>query len=500
VAVACSQPAPTQDLSGSAPVAEPSAPVSPLASVPAPAVIDRSPIRVSLSKDRLALTATKFEIDRLEERLTSWLRDDRTLNLHPLRGAMFVSYAGVMGELKDHQLVLKSAVFPEEAYTVLSMAGSYPEQVQARVYFDSWASPGYQRSAPVKETRMHSFSKGELSGLSVEASDAPLKLAGWKAGSALKLEKGALGVLGAGAPPKQQPPRDGARCKVNEITAEEIDALPTGEVFLLGKHCGEGAYAAELFAPDGSSRIEELPDAPKTAKRGFIAASSSTRAYLVLSTGAVAYVATWDGAALRKLELEASGDVTSVWATADGTLFFLLLQKGKAELWRVLPSGEAKKSGFFAPSPSASVWALDAETAYVPSFRSVLSTKPGLVFAGYAQKKSEAAAEPGPPRTGLPRWTEDCKTPFVFLFDVVEQSGPEFNFPNTRGALASFPKLAEINLVEIKIGSGRKLGVVVPSKDVGEQVVEHVKKQMKDENPGLACYKPADDARTIKVK
>jgi len=83
---------------------------------------------------------------------------------------------------------------------------------------------------------------------------------------------------------------------------------------------------------------------------------------------------------------------------------------------------------------------------------------------------------------------------------VVEQSGPEFNFPNTRGALASFPKLAEINLVEIKIGTGRKLGVVVPSKDVGEQVVEHVKKQMKDENPGLACYKPADDARTIKVK
>ena len=77
---------------------------------------------------------------------------------------------------------------------------------------------------------------------------------------------------------------------------------------------------------------------------------------------------------------------------------------------------------------------------------------------------------------------------YVDRLFVVEQSGKDFNFPNTRGALASFPKLADIKLVEITIGSGRKLGVVVPSKAVGDELVEHVKKHMKDENPTLACY------------
>ncbi|MBL8741194.1 MAG: hypothetical protein JNK04_08875 [Myxococcales bacterium] len=413
---------------------------------------------------------------------------------------MFVSYAGVMAELKQNELRVKYAIFPEEAYTVLTMAGSYPDNVQARVYFDSWASPGYQRQAPIKEMQTHTFLNGKLSQLGL-ASDAPLKIAGWKGGNGLKLEKGSIGVLGSGDPPKQAVAPDGAPCKGAAVTTEEIDALPSGEVFLLGKRCGQGAYVTELLGVDGKSIIEDLPGAPSTAKRAFIAAGSSSRAYVVISTGEAPYFATWDGHAMRRIDLDASGDVTSVWVSPDGALFFLLIQKGRAELWRLLPTGEAQKSGVFAPSPNASVWAADKDTAYVPSFRSILSTKPGLVFTGYAEKKDDAApVDPGPPQTGLPRFTDACPTPFVWLFDVSQVAGPDFTFPNTRGALSSYPKLAEITLVEIKVGSGRKLGVVVPSKTVGEEVVAHVKKHMKDENPGLACYKPADDARIIKVK
>ncbi len=500
-AAACADPASEAKPVASAADDAASAAPSATALAPVAAVVDRSPIKVTLAKDRLPLSATKIEVDRFEDRLTMWLSDDRALYLHGLRGAMFVSYAGLLAELKANELVLKSAIFPEEAYTVLAMGGSYPEQVLARVYFDSWASPGYQRSPPIKETQTRSFSKGELGMLGVAASDAPLKVAGWRGSTALRLEKGALTVVGSGDAPKQAAAPDGAPCKGAAIAAEELDALPSGEVFLLGKRCGQGAYAAELFGADGKSKIEELPDAPATAKRGFIVAGSSARAYVVVSTGAANYFATWDGGVMRKLELEASGDVTSVWATADGALFFLLLQKGKAELWRVLPTGEASKSGVFAPSPGASVWASDKDSAYVPSFRSVLATKPGLVFSGYAKKnESDEPTEPASPRTGLPPWRDECPAPFVWLFDVAEMSGPEFNFPNTRGALASFPKLDDITLVEVKLPRGRKLGVVVPGKAVGEAVVAHVKKQMKDENPALVCYKPAEDARIIKVK
>ncbi|MBK6520301.1 MAG: hypothetical protein IPG04_40800 [Polyangiaceae bacterium] len=37
----------------------------------------------------------------------------------------------------------------------------------------------------------------------------------------------------------------------------------------------------------------------------------------------------------------------------------------------------------------------------------------------------------------------------------------------------------------------RRLGLVVPSKEVGEAVIAHVKANMKDEDPKLLCYQPA---------
>ncbi len=501
-ALACSDGKPSGEVTAtSEAVQEASAAPSASASASAQAaIVDRSPIKTSPSKDRLVLTATKFELERMEDRLQMWMGDPRALNLHPLRGAMFVTYAGIIWQLDGHTLAPKKGIFPEEAYTVLSIVGSHPDAMLTRVYFDSWKSPGYQRSAPVKETQVRSYSGGELGRAT---GDRPLKVAGWKAGTAVGLDQGTLVMAaGNGSAPKQQPPRDGAGCKDVQIAGEEVDALPTGEIFVLGKHCGQGAHAIELFDAAGTSKIEELPQAPAAAKRGFVAASSAKSAFVALSTGELAYFARWDGAAFRKLEVEASGDVSSVWATPDGALFFILLQKGKAELWRVMPSGEVKKSGVFAPSPNAMVWASDAETAFVPSFQSVLSTKPGLTFSGYVAEKpgEDPGAALSPPRTGLPRFTDACTTPFVFLFDVVDSSGPTFDFPNTRGALKLFPKLSDLKLVEIKVGSGRKLGVVVPSKEVGEQLIEHVKKHMKDENPGLACYQPKDDARTIDLK
>ncbi|MDI1444035.1 hypothetical protein [Polyangium sp. 6x1] len=84
---------------------------------------------------------------------------------------------------------------------------------------------------------------------------------------------------------------------------------------------------------------------------------------------------------------------------------------------------------------------------------------------------------------------DDCKTPFVYLYDVSPGNANNFTFPGTRKALATFPGVADIRLVEIHEG-GRRLGVVVKSQEQGEALITHVRTTMKDENPMLICHAP----------
>ncbi len=88
-----------------------------------------------------------------------------------------------------------------------------------------------------------------------------------------------------------------------------------------------------------------------------------------------------------------------------------------------------------------------------------------------------------------PEVLDECKTPFVHLYDVKVDVLPDFTFPATRKALSSFSGAKEVSLVEFVEGA-RRLGVVVPSREVGEAVVAHVKATMKDEQPRLVCYEP----------
>lgn len=90
----------------------------------------------------------------------------------------------------------------------------------------------------------------------------------------------------------------------------------------------------------------------------------------------------------------------------------------------------------------------------------------------------------------------ECATPFVHLYDVSALSEPTFTFPTTRKALTSFAKADRIGMVEFREGV-RRLGLTVPSKEIGEEVIAHVKATMKDESPRLICYAPPSSARTI---
>jgi len=93
---------------------------------------------------------------------------------------------------------------------------------------------------------------------------------------------------------------------------------------------------------------------------------------------------------------------------------------------------------------------------------------------------------------------EDCKTPFVYLYDVNPGNANKFTFPSTRKALSTFPGVAELRLVEINEGA-RRLGVVVKSKEQGEALIAHVKDTMKDEDPILICHAPKNP-RVIEIK
>jgi hypothetical protein len=92
----------------------------------------------------------------------------------------------------------------------------------------------------------------------------------------------------------------------------------------------------------------------------------------------------------------------------------------------------------------------------------------------------------------------DCKTPFVYLYDVSWKNDAKFTFPTTRKALSTFPAVGEIGLVEY-VDDGRRLGVTVKSKEQGEAVIAHVMANMKDEHPELICYSPKNP-RVIDMK
>jgi hypothetical protein len=482
----------------------------------APRAVDRSPIPITNSASKLTLTATKLDQELLEERTRMWL-DERLLRLHPLRDRMLVSYAGFVAVLEDNnKLELIRHIWPQEAYELTAIFGAWPKAVVARVDFDSWKSPGYQRQAPIKWTRSYRWTGADWD--LQDGSDWGAKGAAWRDGTILSFNENRLNVIPAAYfaasenkskpdAPKQAAPSDPARCKdtPTEVVGEELDALPSGEAFVLGKRCGGGSYAMERWAPDqAESAIDDLPDAPAAAKRGFLSASAPDRLHVVLSTGEKVYAARWEGQAFRKLELNEEGTVRAIWTAADGALFFVLEgkantpKKGKAELLRVLPSGELSRSAVFAPSPSLRVWAADAQTAFVSSYGSILSTKPGLTFTP-GKSDEPKPSRPAPSATALPAFTDGCSTPFVFLYDVSSKSPPGFDFPSTRKALSAFPGLIEIGLIEFEYKAQRKLGVKVSTAGVGRELIEHLKTAMPDEHPDLVCFAPSESVRAIKL-
>lgn len=86
---------------------------------------------------------------------------------------------------------------------------------------------------------------------------------------------------------------------------------------------------------------------------------------------------------------------------------------------------------------------------------------------------------------------DDCENPFVHIYDVSPDNKPDFTFPSTRKALASFPEVSDLTLVDFNEGK-RRLGVAAKSKAQAEAVLAHIKTNMPKEKPRLVCYAPVN--------
>ncbi len=93
---------------------------------------------------------------------------------------------------------------------------------------------------------------------------------------------------------------------------------------------------------------------------------------------------------------------------------------------------------------------------------------------------------------------EKCANPFVYLYDVSWRNENKYTFPTTRKALATFPDVAKIKLMEYTDGWGRRLGIKVESEEQAEAVIKHIKANMKDEYPEFICFSPGVP-RTIEI-
>ncbi len=137
-------------------------------------------------------------------------------------------------------------------------------------------------------------------------------------------------------------------------------------------------------------------------------------------------------------------------------------------------------------------WTAIANLPWPMWFSTIAMDEKGTLWVAHDSGVARLREQSGPDIEG------DCKTPFVYLYEVSWKNEPKFTFPTTRKALSTFPQVADITLVEYWEGS-RSLGVQVKSKEQGEAVAAHVVANMKDEHPEVICYAPKKP-RVIEMK
>jgi hypothetical protein len=445
------------------------------------------------------------------------------------RGGYF--WTAVNGAYKlDTKIVTASPLSGAEDIAWLS--GSWPDKVWGKATFSYFAGPR-QGSGDAG-----TFARSDGKWKRLDPKDAPSLMTSWKGGAYLGVVSGALRVLDGPAelkaPEQRAAEATTGKCRAGAPLVEprQIAGLATGELAVFGPRCDRGAPTIERWAPGAAtSEIVDLglPEEPLSAGTGrapfLLSAASARSIYAVTSGASGVIIARLDGAAMRRIEPPAKGIPTAAWALPDGTLWLLLSDDALPAKGALFRLGAAMSwARYELPDASccqgvvhSSLWASDAETAYVGSGAHgvkgsagfVVSTKQARLFGEppaalvdfFGERKKDVAVAAAPaPDEGLPPYTPDCKTPFVAIYDVSKNAPPDFTFPSTRKALSTFASLGEVRFVEYLARGKRKLGAVVPSEAVGTALIAHIKSNMKDEDPKLGCFAPKDGLREVPMR
>ncbi|NUP13926.1 MAG: hypothetical protein HOW73_48445 [Polyangiaceae bacterium] len=251
------------------------------------------------------------------------------------------------------------------------------------------------------------------------------------------------------------------------ISPTVFGATRAGTAFFGGQRCDDEGPALEIWgAAGGKSKIFPLEGIPKDAW---------FHDDFVRGNGDVAWVVAGDRV------IEVSGGKPTILPPLGGPGRTARIFGGDGKVYAV-KAGEIK-------SLEGGAWKLVATLPWPAEYPDMVAMD-GSFWATSSAKLYELVPNTEP--------EGECKTPFVFLYDVSYKSEPNYTFPTTRKALATFPDIDKLQLVDFVEG-GRRLGLVVPSKEVGEAVIAHVKGSMKDEDPRLVCYAPAKP-RVVSIK
>lgn len=254
------------------------------------------------------------------------------------------------------------------------------------------------------------------------------------------------------------------------VVAYDLEASRAGTLMAVGLFCDTETPAAEIWDKGGKPRIVDLTPWIKEKDAGYsigILRGQGDELWLVGSTRILRYK---DGTIepLPKI-----GDaVPRAFVSAAGHLYG---SDGRGV--HRFDNGKWTLIGRFPWQPAFHRIVVDGEAFWASDWDAVYKLVDGPDVA----------------------YRDDCKTPFVYLYDVSSDNGKDFTFPSTRKALSTFPEVGDLELVEVNEWGKRRLGLTVKSRQQAEAVIAHVKENMKDEKPELLCYEP-NEPRKIEMK
>lgn len=356
----------------------------------------------------------------------------------------------------------------------------------------------------------------------------------WQGGNAPKIlrvvpwTRGRTLALTADGLEQLHGPRDGALPALAKLKAEDIDALPSGELFVLGRDADKQATLVVLrFAPDATAPVvDELPPlppfAPESLEWAAVRAVGPKTAFVAAVSKGKGYLARFDGERWTPLALPEGVAPSALSIAKDGATWLL---QGAEAAWRVSASGvwtkaplpKLKAARPSSPPSPVGLWAASADDVWVgvrvagPSnkqgdgvlnaiLRSKKTARPRVLHDEHPDdfSRSELMEETRPQPI-----TPDCKTPFVQLYGAkTEFHYNDYPFPATAAALEGEKRFARVELFTYFVGGleTEYLGASTASREEADAFAEMIRSKVKGSKPQVLCYRPLRPSRRLRFK